>query len=171
MEEHREGIFKKTSVQLRALRISVLKNSKTQKTNIIMITQKYINEISYKIIGCAIEVHKYLGPGLLESVYERCFINEMSMSGLIVKSQIYVPVKYKGIDLGGSLKLDLLVNDLIIVEEKAVEQMIPLYNAQLLTYLKHTEKPKGLLINFNCENIKGQLVSLVTKNFALLPVQ
>ena len=76
---------------------------------------------------------------------------------------------YKGKDLGGSLKLDLLVNDLIIVEEKAVELMIPLYKAQLLSYLKLTGKPKGLLINFNCENIKDQMVSLVTAEFARLP--
>ena len=99
-----------------------------------MITQKRINEISYKIIGCAIEVHKHLGPGLLESVYESCFIDEMRGCGLEVKSQVYVPVHYKGKNLGGSLKLDLLINDLIIVEEKAVEQMIPLYKAQLLSY-------------------------------------
>ena len=128
-----------------------------------MITQKYISEISYTIIGCAIEVHRNLGPGLLESVYEVCFIDEMTKSGLFVKSQIYVPINYKGKNLGGCLKLDLLVNDIIIVEEKAVEQMIPLYKAQLLSYLKLTDKPKGLLINFNCENIKEQLVSIVTK--------
>ncbi|MFZ4412571.1 MAG: GxxExxY protein [Bacteroidales bacterium] len=128
-----------------------------------MITQKYISEISYTIIGCAIEVHRNLGPGLLESVYEACFIDEMTKSGLFVKSQIYVPINYKGKNLGGCLKLDLLVNDIIIVEEKAVEQMIPLYKAQLLSYLKLTDKPKGLLINFNCENIKEQLVSIVTK--------
>jgi len=134
-----------------------------------MITQKHINEISYKIIGCAIEVHKHLGPGLLESVYESCFIDEMRNRGLFVKSQVYIPIHYKEKNLGGNLKLDLLVNDLIIVEEKAVEQMIPLYKAQLLSYLKLTEKPKGLLINFNCENIKEQLVSLVTEEFARLP--
>ena len=133
-----------------------------------MITQKQINEISYSIIGCAIEVHKNLGPGLLESVYEQCFIDEMTRVGLHVKLQIYVPIHYKGKELGGRLKLDLLVNDLIIVEEKAVEQMIPLYKAQLLSYLKLTGKPKGLLINFNCENIKEQLVSLVTNEFANL---
>ena len=134
-----------------------------------MITQAYINEISYKIIGCAIEVHKHLGPGLLESVYEACFIDEIRNSGLEVKSQLYVPVQYKGRDLGGNLKLDLLVNDLVIVEEKAVEVMIPLYKAQLLSYLKLSGKPKGLLINFNSENIKEQLVSLVTEEFAKLP--
>ena len=135
-----------------------------------MVTQKYINEISFKIIGCAIEVHKHLGPGLLESVYELCFINEMTSSGLFVRSQIYVPINYKGKNLGGYLKLDLLVNDIIIVEEKAVEDMIPLYKAQLLSYLKLAGKPKGLLINFNCQNIKEQMVSLVTKEFAMLPL-
>jgi GxxExxY protein len=76
---------------------------------------------------------------------------------------------YKGKDLGGQLKLDLLVEDLIIVENKAVEIMIPLYQAQLLSYLKLTGKPKGLLINFNSVNIKEQLVSLVTEEFAKLP--
>lgn len=134
-----------------------------------MITQKYINDISYKVIGCAIEVHKNLGPGLLESVYEACFIDELKNSGLGVRSQVYVPVLYKGKDLGGNLKLDLLIEDLIIVEEKAVEVMIPLYKAQLLSYLKLTQKPKGLLINFHCENIKEQLVSLVTEEYARLP--
>ena len=134
-----------------------------------MITKKYINEISYKIIGCAIEVHKELGPGLLESVYESCFIDELKNAGLSVKSQFHVPVFYKGKDLGGKLKLDILVNDIIIVEEKAVEQMIPLYQSQLLSYLKLTGIPKGLLINFNCTNIKSQLVSLVTEEYACLP--
>ena len=134
-----------------------------------MITQKYISGISYRIIGCAIEVHRYLGPGLLESVYEQCFIEELRNAGLSVKSQLNVPIHYKGKDLGGSLKLDILVNDLIIVEEKAVELMIPLFKAQLLSYLRLTGKPKGLLINFNCENIADQLVSLVTNEFAALP--
>ena len=133
-----------------------------------MLTQRYINEISYKIIGCAIEVHNHLGPGLLESVYEACFIEELRNVGLLVKSQIHVPVYYKGKNLGGSLKIDLLINDVIIVEEKAVELIIPLYKAQLLSYLKLTGKPKGLLINFHCRNIKEQLVSLVTEEFGKL---
>jgi GxxExxY protein len=133
------------------------------------ITQKYINDIAYKIVGCAIEVHKNLGPGLLESVYEKCFIEELINAGLHVKSQIYLPVIYKGKDLGGQLKLDILVNDLIIVELKAVENMIPLYQAQLLSYLKLAEKPKGLLINFNSVNITQDLVPLVTEKFSELP--
>lgn len=135
----------------------------------MMLTQKYINDISYKIIGCAIEVHRHLGPGLLESVYEVCFVEELVNAGLKVESQVYVPVNYKGKFIGGGFKLDLLVNDLIIIEEKAVEQMIPLYQAQLLTYLKLAGKPKGLLINFNCQNIMDQLDSLVTDEYAKLP--
>ena len=134
-----------------------------------MVTQKYINDIAYKIVGCAIEVHRHLGPGLLESVYELCIIEEIRSQGLIVQSQLYVPIQYKGKELVGSLKLDLLVNDLIIIELKAVETMIPLYKAQLLSYLKLTGKPKGLLINFHCENITNQLVPLVTEEFASLP--
>jgi GxxExxY protein len=134
-----------------------------------MITQNDINKIAYKIVGCAIDVHKHLGPGLLESVYEICLVDELTESGLFVQSQVYVPIKYKGKDLGGKLKLDLLVNDLIIVELKAVEIMIPLYKAQLLSYLKLTGKPKGLLINFHSENIVDQMVPLVTTEFSKLP--
>jgi len=134
-----------------------------------MITQKYINDIAYKIVGWAIEVHKNLGPGLLESVYQTCLIEELSDSGLIVQSQLYVSIKYKGKVLGGPLKLDLLVNDLIIIELKAVDVMIPLYKAQLLSYLKLTGKPKGLLLNFHCENIVEQMIPLVTAEFSRLP--
>jgi len=134
-----------------------------------MITQNLINNLSYKIIGSAIEVHKHLGPGLLESVYHACMIDELNDRGLKVKSQISVPVLYKGKDLGGLLRLDLLVEDLIIVELKAVDEMIPLFKAQLLSYLTLTSKPKGLLINFHCENITSQMVSFVSEQFAKLP--
>ncbi len=134
-----------------------------------VMTQKQINEIAYKIVGCAIEVHKNLGPGLLESVYQICLVEELRASGLMVSSQVSVPVIYKEKDLGGLLKLDLLVEDQIIVELKAVDTMIPLFKAQLLSYLKLTGKPKGLLINFHCENIVEGLVPLVTDEFAKLP--
>ena len=133
------------------------------------ITKKYVNDIAYKIVGCAIEVHKQLGPGLLESVYETCLIEELITQGFNVKKQVQVPINYKGKDLGSTLVLDLLVNDLIIVEIKAVEIMIPVFKAQLLSYLKLTGKLKGLLINFHCENIKDHLVPLVTGEFAKLP--
>ncbi|MCX8104824.1 MAG: GxxExxY protein [Ignavibacterium album] len=133
------------------------------------VTKKYINELSYKVVGCAIEVHKNLGPGLLESVYETCFVDELKSNGLIVNRQVQVPIIYKGKDLGTTLILDLLINDLIIVELKAVETMIPIYKAQLLSYLKLKGKPKGFLINFNTVNIADQLVPLVTDVFAALP--
>jgi GxxExxY protein len=134
-----------------------------------MITQSYLNQMSYKIIGCAIEVHKELGPGLLESVYERCLVYELSKNGFEVQSQLSIPVKYKGIDMNCELKLDVLVNNLIILELKAVEIVLPICQAQLLTYLRLLDKPKGLLINFNCENIIENLISLVTLKYATLP--
>ena len=133
------------------------------------ITKSYLKDISYQIIGAAIEVHKNIGPGLLESVYHSCFVDEMISKGLFVKSQVHVPVFYKGKDLGGILKLDMLVNDQIIVVIKSVETIIPLYQAQLLSYLKLSQKPKGLLINFNSVNIKDQLVALVTDEYSKIP--
>ena len=133
------------------------------------ITKKYVNDLAYKIVGCAIEVHKQLGPGLLEFVYETCFRDELITQGFEVQRQVSVPIIYKGKDLGTTLVLDLVINDLIIVELKAVEVIIPVFKAQLLSYLKLTGKPKGLLINFDCENIKDHLVPLVTDEFAKLP--
>lgn len=133
------------------------------------ITQKYINDLAYKIVGCAIEVHKHLGPGLLESVYEKCLIQELIDHGFKVRSQVNVPIQYKETILDHDLKLDILVEDVIIVELKAVEMLIPVYKAQLLSYLKLSGKPKGLLINFHTENITNQLVPLVTEEFAKLP--
>jgi GxxExxY protein len=134
-----------------------------------MITQKYINDIAYKTVGCAIEVHKQLGPGLLESIYHVCFLDELKESGLSVMSELHVPVIYKGKDLGRTLRLDLLIENAIIVELKAVDVMIPLFRSQLLSYLKLTGIPKGLLINFHCENIVESMVPLVTDAFAKLP--
>ncbi|MDP2364120.1 MAG: GxxExxY protein, partial [Ignavibacteria bacterium] len=101
--------------------------------------------------------------------YETCFVDELNSQGVNVERQVPVPIIYKGKDLGTNLILDLLVNDLVIVELKAVEIIIPVFKAQLLSYLKLTGKPKGLLINFHCENIKDHLVPLVTDNFVKLP--
>jgi len=132
------------------------------------ITQKSVNQLAYEIVGCAIEVHKHLGPGLLESIYEKCLVQEIQDRGSKALSQVSVPIRYKGKLLDQGLKLDILVNDLIIVELKAVETVIPVFKAQLLSYLKLTGKPKGLLINFHCENIIDQMVPLVTQEFAKL---
>ena len=135
-----------------------------------MITKSYVNQIAYEIVGCAIEVHRHLGPGLLESVYETCLMEELLDKGFDVERQVLVPISYKGKNLDSPLRIDLLVNDLVVVELKASEKMKPLYKAQLLTYLKLTEKSKGLLINFNCENITREgLVPMVTELFEQLP--
>jgi GxxExxY protein len=112
-----------------------------------------LNELSYKIIGCAIEVYKTLGPGLLESVYEKALVHELSLIGIPVKSQVEVEMSYKGVNIGEGLRLDLLVDDRIIVELKCVEEIKSVHYKQLLTYLKLMDKRLGLLINFNVTDI------------------
>jgi GxxExxY protein len=112
-----------------------------------------LNELSYKIIGCAIEVYKTLGPGLLESVYEKALVHELSLIGIPVKSQVEVEMSYKGVNIGEGLRLDLLVDDRIIVELKSVEEIKSVHYKQLLTYLKLMDKRLGLLINFNVTDI------------------
>jgi GxxExxY protein len=134
-----------------------------------MITQKLVNEISYRIIGCAIEVHKHLGPGLLESIYHNCMIDELVRNDLTIQSHVAVPINYKGRELAEPFRLDLLVEDLIVVELKAVETMHPVYSAQLLSYLKLADKPKGLLINFHVQNISQGIISMVTELFRDYP--
>ncbi len=133
-----------------------------------MTTQKSINDLAYKIIGCAIEVHKELGPGLLESVYQKCMEEELKNINLSFQSQLVIPIKYKNVELDCDLRLDILVEDLIIVELKTVETMLPLFSAQLLTYMKLLRKPKGLLINFNSDNIVNNTTSLVNQYFSEL---
>jgi GxxExxY protein len=117
------------------------------------ITQKYLDELTYKIVGCAIEVHKYLGPGLLESVYEKCFAKELLLKTIGFKSQLWLPIEYKGLQIEAELRLDFLIEDIILVELKAIEGILPVHEAQVLTYMKLMQKPKGILINFNCTNI------------------
>ncbi len=132
-------------------------------------TKKEVNQLAYEIVGCAIEVHKQIGPGLLESVYETCLFHELLTKEYHVIRQVTVPVIYKNIRLEADLRLDLLVNDCIVVELKAVENLIPLYEAQLLTYMKLLRKPKGLLINFHTENITKSIKPMVNEYFSALP--
>lgn len=136
------------------------------------ITQKYINEISHAIIGYAIEVHKELGPGLLESVYEKCLAHLLVLNGYTVLRQQNVPLIFRGLELECGLRYDMMVNDLVIVEVKTVEEFTPINEAQLLTYLRLMQKPKGILINFNCINIfkEGQR-TFVTGYFRRLPIE
>lgn len=107
------------------------------------------DELSELIIKAAIEVHRELGPGLLESIYETCLAHELLEQGVRVAQQMPVPIVYKGTRMPNDLRLDLLVDDRIIVEAKAVEEFHPVHQAQLLTYLKLTNKRVGLLLNFN----------------------
>jgi GxxExxY protein len=111
------------------------------------------NELSGEIIGAAIEVHRVLGPGLLESLYEEALVVELGLRKILVTRQVEVPVDYKGHRLQNLLRLDLLVGDLIIVEVKSVEHILPVHEAQLLGYLRMTHKELGLLINFNSATI------------------
>ena len=112
-----------------------------------------LNDLSYQIIGCAMEVYKSLGPGLLETAYEKALVHELTLSGIPVQSQVAVAVSYKGVNIGEGLRLDLLVDDRIIVELKSVEEIKPVHYKQLLTYLKLMDKRLGLLINFNVTDI------------------
>ncbi|MBX2967282.1 MAG: GxxExxY protein [Cyclobacteriaceae bacterium] len=116
-------------------------------------TKKYLDELTYQIIGAAIEVHKALGPGLLESVYHKCLKQEFFSRELSYHSEFLVNVYYKGVDVDAELRCDFLVVNAIVVELKSVEALAPIHEAQLLTYMKLLEKPKGILINFNCTNI------------------
>jgi len=105
--------------------------------------------VSAAVIGAAIEVHRLLGPGLLEPIYHRAMIHELTLRGIPFRSEQPVPVNYKGVDLGDDLQLDLVMSDELIVELKAVDKLHPIHEAQLITYLKLTGLKKGLLINFN----------------------
>lgn len=116
-----------------------------------------INQITEKIIGCAIEVHKRLGPGLLESAYEECLVFELQNTGLTVERQKPVPVIYKEIKLECGYRIDILVENTVVIELKAVDAFNPVHEAQILTYMKFSKKRIGLLINFNVTLLKNGL--------------
>ena len=119
-----------------------------------------LSDLKAAVIGCAIEVHRALGPGLLESVYAECLALELAAAGLVYESQTLVPLVYRGQTLRTRLKLDFLVNGCLVVELKAVERMNPLYLAQVITYLNLSGHPAGLLLNFNSTSLRSGLRSL-----------
>lgn len=119
------------------------------------------NDISGKIIGAAIEVHRKLGPGLLESAYEECLCCEMALRGIKFERQVPLPLNYKGVDLDCGYRLDLLVEDKVIVELKSIETLEPIHDAQLLTYLRLRNAWLGLIINFNVIMLKDGVRRLV----------
>jgi GxxExxY protein len=127
-----------------------------------MIDDQYkYSDITERIIGCAIEVHKHLGPGLLESAYEECLAYELGSSGLRVERQKPLPITYKDIHLDYGYRIDLLVENTVIIELKSVEALNIVHEAQILTYLKFAQKEVGLLINFNVTLLKNGLKKYV----------
>ena len=116
-------------------------------------TKTYLKDLIYQVNGCAIEVHKHLGPGLLESVYHSCLKKELTIRGFDFQTELIIPVNYKGLEVETGLRCDLLVEKSLVVELKALEKVLPIHEAQLLTYMKLLEVPIGLIINFNVTHI------------------
>ena len=123
--------------------------------------QIYRSPIAEKVLGCAIEVHRTVGPGLLESAYGACLEKEFTLRGLAYAKQVGVPVSYKGVDLECGYRLDFVVENEVVLEIKSVEHVLPVHKAQLLTYLKLTGLPQGLLINFNVSLLINGVCSVV----------
>jgi len=121
--------------------------------------------LSNRVIGCAIEVHRHLGPGLLESAYMQCLAHEFTVNGIKFEIEKPLSVEYKGIRLDCGYRIDLLVENELIVELKAVEETLGIHEAQLLTYMKLAGIPVGLLINFNVERLKDGLKRFVLNNY------
>ncbi len=122
-----------------------------------------INELTEKVIGAAMEVHRALGPGLLESAYETCLARELAIQGIAFEQQVELPVVYRGVPLSCGYRLDFLVEGELILELKAVEELLPIHEAQVLTYLKLSDKRIGLLINFNVALLKQGLRRIVNQ--------
>ncbi len=118
------------------------------------------DEVARQVVDAAFAVHKSLGPGLLESVYEACLVHELIKRGLNVKSQVSLPVIYDSLKIDAGLRLDVIVEECVIIELKAVEAILPVHRAQLLTYLKMSEMRLGLLINFNVSLIKDGIIRI-----------
>jgi GxxExxY protein len=119
------------------------------------------DDLSHRIIGCALEVHRALGPGLLESAYEQCLARELSLAGIPFELQVPLPVEYKGVHLDCGYRLDVVVDGRVVVELKAAEKIAPIHEAQLLTYMKLAGIKVGLLINFNVPVLKEGIKRLV----------
>jgi GxxExxY protein len=113
------------------------------------LTESQDSVLTHRVIGLAIEVHSYLGPGLLESAYEECLCIELRCSGIALGRQVPLPIEYKGTRLDFSYRMDMVIEEKLIIEIKAVERVLPIHKAQLLTYLRLTGHPTGLLLNFN----------------------
>lgn len=135
-----------------------------------MITPKYLDELTYEVVGSAIEVHKIMGRGLLESVYHQCMKEELALRKINFSTEMKVPLIYKTNEIKVDFKCDLFIENCLVVELKSVIQPNPIFEAQLLTYMKLLKAPKGILINFNCFNIfKDGQKTFVNEYFKNLP--
>ncbi|MEQ1763169.1 MAG: GxxExxY protein [Pyrinomonadaceae bacterium] len=133
-------------------------------------TKKDLDKLNYEVLGAAIEVHKAIGPGLLESVYHECLKHELNLRGINFLTELVVPVTFKGVSVTTDLRCDLYVEGKLVVELKTVSDFAPIHQAQLLTYMKLLSAPKGLLINFNSVNIfKNGQKTLVNDLYRSLP--
>ncbi len=130
----------------------------------MQISKQLVDDLTYEIIGCAIDVHRELGPGLMESLYQTCLEREFQINKIGYESQMLMSVEYKGTVTEALYRLDFLVEDLIVVELKAVELLLPVHKSQLLTYMRLLKKPKGILLNFNCTNIFKEGQKTVVNN-------
>lgn len=119
------------------------------------------NEIGEKLLGCAFRVHSALGPGLLESAYEVCLLHELTEAGLAAARQVQFPINYDGVDLDAGYRIDLLIEDIVIVEVKSVEKLLPIHTAQLLSYLKLSNRKLGYLLNFNTTQLRSGIKRVV----------
>lgn len=135
-----------------------------------MITKKYLDELTYEVIGSAIEVHKIMGRGLLENIYHHCLKEELSHRKIKFCSEMKIPVIYKDKELEMDFKCDLFIENCLVIELKSVTEINSIHEAQLLTYMKLLKAPKGILINFNCYNIfkEGQK-TFVNEFFTNIP--
>lgn len=134
------------------------------------VSKKVLDDLTYRVIGSAIEVHKNMGPGLLESVYDKCLCRELNIRKIRYLRQGFIPLSYKGVELESQFRFDLLVEDLLVVELKAIDAIHPIFESQVLTYMKLLNVPKGLILNFNCLNMfrEGQK-TLVNEIYRELP--
>ena len=119
------------------------------------------NEIGETLLGCAFRVHSALGPGVLESAYEACLLHELTKTGIAVSRQVSLPVAYDGLELDAGYRIDLLIEDLVIVEVKSVERLLPVHMAQVLSYLRLVDRKLGYLLNFNTVHMRNGIKRVV----------
>ena len=133
------------------------------------LTKSYLKDLTYQVNGAAIEVHKFLGPGLLENIYHKCLKRELDFRGISYQSELLVPINFKGLEIDTNLRCDLFIENCLVLELKSVDAIAPIHQAQLLTYMKLLKAPKGILFNFNSVNLykEGQQ-TLVNDYFSAL---